>query len=174
MLLPRVSLFQSLPELIFDICFKESVDTGGCIAVLLWQLWATRNDVVWNSSRDTPLEIGRLALSNWQQWKFTQEIRWEKPANGWLKCNVDVAFNSSIGISTTCCCFRNAEGVFFAGHLTKIYARVSVLEGEAMTCRKQFKLLLPKVGIRSYLRRILVLLWIGFQPRVVVLQSLML
>lgn len=64
-LIPRVNLFQSLSELIFDICCKESADAGGCIAVLLWQLWAAHNDVVWNSSRDTPLGIGRLALSNW-------------------------------------------------------------------------------------------------------------
>jgi len=35
-LLPRVSLFQSLPELIFDICCKESDETGDCVAVLLW------------------------------------------------------------------------------------------------------------------------------------------
>lgn len=35
-LLPRASQFQSLPELIFDICCKESDDMGGCVAVLLW------------------------------------------------------------------------------------------------------------------------------------------
>lgn len=53
MLLPRLSLFQSMPKLIFDIYRKESADIGGCIAVLLWQLWAASNDVVWNSSRVT-------------------------------------------------------------------------------------------------------------------------
>jgi len=63
-LLLRLSLFQSMSELIFDICRKESVDTGGCVAVLLWQLWATMNDVVWNSSCDTPLGNGKLALNN--------------------------------------------------------------------------------------------------------------
>jgi hypothetical protein len=63
-LLPRLSLFQSMSELIFYICRKESADMGGYVTVLLWQLWAVRNDVVWNSSRDTPLGIGRLALSN--------------------------------------------------------------------------------------------------------------
>ncbi|KEH38123.1 hypothetical protein MTR_2g461720 [Medicago truncatula] len=53
MLLPRLSLFQSMPKLIFDIYRKESANMGGCIAVLLWQLWAASNDVVWNSSRVT-------------------------------------------------------------------------------------------------------------------------
>jgi len=58
------------------------------------------------------------------------QIRWEKPNHGWLKCNVDIAFHISEGISTTCCCFRNAEGVFVVGHLTHKYAHISVLEGE--------------------------------------------
>jgi len=34
-LLSKVSLFQSLSELIFDIYCKENADTGGCVAILL-------------------------------------------------------------------------------------------------------------------------------------------
>ena len=73
-LLPRVSLFQSLPELIFDICCKENADTGGFVAVLLWQLRSTSNYVVCNYIRETPLGIGRMAWSNRQQWKLAQEV----------------------------------------------------------------------------------------------------
>ncbi|KEH41262.1 hypothetical protein MTR_1g047540 [Medicago truncatula] len=52
----------------------ESADTGGCVVVLLWQLWTAKSDVVWNSSCHTLLGIGRLALSNLQQWKLAQEM----------------------------------------------------------------------------------------------------
>jgi len=146
-------------ELIFYICHKESADTGDCVAILLWQLWAARNDVVWNSSRDTPLGIGRLALSNWQQWKLAQEmnrpgrsatpplptqIRWEKSNHGWLKCNVDIAFHSSEGISTTDCCFRNAEGVFVAGYSTWKSTHITVLEGEAIALQEAIQVAIAK------------------------------
>jgi len=40
------SNFHSLPELVFDICSQENADTAGRDAVLLWQLWSARNDLV--------------------------------------------------------------------------------------------------------------------------------
>jgi hypothetical protein len=67
-LLKRMVKFDNISTFIFDICINESLDMAGCVVVLLWQIWAARNDCVWNVERQTSNCIGRLALSNWKQW----------------------------------------------------------------------------------------------------------
>ncbi|GAU38527.1 hypothetical protein TSUD_148090 [Trifolium subterraneum] len=42
-------------------------------------------------------------------------VRWEKPALGWVKCNVDVAFVSGAGRISVGICFRDSSGQFMAG-----------------------------------------------------------
>jgi hypothetical protein len=72
------------------------------------------------------------------------QIRWEKANHGWLKCNVDIAFDSSEGFSTTGCCFRNADGVFIVGHSMQKYAHISVLVGEAMALQEGIQVAIAK------------------------------
>ena len=76
------------------------------MALVLWQIWAACNDVIWNDVYHTSTSIGRIALDVWHQW---QEVHkhpsplvvqhgqnrvqgsssvWEKPRETWLKCNV--------------------------------------------------------------------------------------
>lgn len=45
---------------------------------------------------------------------------------------------------TTCCCFRNAYGVFVIGHSTKINTHISILEGEAMTLQEAIQVAIAK------------------------------
>jgi len=51
-----------LADFVFDICCSESRDIAGRVALLLWQIWAARNDVIWNDAHDTSTSIGRIAL----------------------------------------------------------------------------------------------------------------
>ncbi|GAU32650.1 hypothetical protein TSUD_218990 [Trifolium subterraneum] len=41
-------------------------------------------------------------------------VRWEKPALGWVKCNVDIAFVSGSGRTSVGLCFRDNSGQFMA------------------------------------------------------------
>jgi len=65
LLLSRKHHFNTLQDLVFDICSRESAEAAGRVAVLLWQVWSARNDVVWNDTRKTLLAIGGLALNGW-------------------------------------------------------------------------------------------------------------
>ena len=59
---PRVTTVTSLADFVFDICRSESRDIAGRVALLLWQIWAARNDVIWNDAHHTSTSIGRKAL----------------------------------------------------------------------------------------------------------------
>ncbi|GAU38048.1 hypothetical protein TSUD_146060 [Trifolium subterraneum] len=74
---------------IFAMCSNESSDIVGRVAMLLWCIWHNRNDKFCNDNVQMPRQIGRYA--------FDAMIGWEKPALGWVKCNVNVAFVSSSG-----------------------------------------------------------------------------
>lgn len=92
-----------MSELIFYICRKESADTGGCVAILLWQLWVARNDVVWNwevsADQLAAMETCPRDEQSGEECSspLPAQIRWEKPYHGWLKCNVDIAFQTPKG-----------------------------------------------------------------------------
>jgi len=42
----RVGTESSLADFVFDICCSESRDIVGQVTLLLWQIWASRNDVI--------------------------------------------------------------------------------------------------------------------------------
>ena len=127
---PRVGTVSSLVDFVFDICRSESRDIAGRVALLLWQIWAARNDVIWNDAYHTSMSIERTTLDAWQQW---QEVHkqpspqvmqhghnraqgnnsvWERPNETWLKCNVDVAFHDRNHITSFACCVRDSHEQF--------------------------------------------------------------
>ena len=147
---PRVGTVSSLADFVFDICRSESRDIAGRVASLLWQIWAARNDVIWNAAHHTSTSIGRTALDAWQQW---QEVHkhppqpvvqhgqnrvqgnssvWEKPRETWLKCNVDAAFHDRNHITSFACCVRDSRGQFIRAQTKWQRANMTVLEGEAV------------------------------------------
>jgi hypothetical protein len=150
MLQPRVGTVSSLADFVFDICHSESRDIAGRVASLLWQIWASRNDVIWNAAYHTSTSIGRTALDAWQQW---QEVHkhlpqpvvqhrqnrvqcnisvWEKARETWLKCNVDAVFHDRNHITSFACCVRDSHGQFIRAQTKWQRANMTVLEGEAV------------------------------------------
>jgi len=59
---PRVGTVSSLTDFVFDICRSESRDIAGRVALLLWQMWVARKDVIWNNVYHTSTSIGRITL----------------------------------------------------------------------------------------------------------------
>ena len=146
-----IATTSSLTDFIFDICRSESRDIVGRVALLLWQIWAARNDVIWNDAHHTSTTIGRTAVDAWQQW---QEVHkqpsplvvqhghnrvqgnnsvWEKPSEMWLKCNVDAAFHDRNHITSFGCCVRDSRRQFIRAQMKWQQANMTVLEGEAVT-----------------------------------------
>ena len=150
MLQSRVGTASSLADFVFDICCFENRDTAGQVALLLWQIWVARNDVIWNDAHHTSTSIGRTALDAWQQW---QEVHkqpsssvvqhgqnrvqannsvWEKQRETWLKCNVDATFYDRQHITSFACCVRDSCGQFIRAQTKWQRANMIVLEGEAV------------------------------------------
>ncbi|MCI37487.1 hypothetical protein A2U01_0058711, partial [Trifolium medium] len=50
---------------IFAVCNNENSDTVGRVVVLLWCIWHSRNDKVWNDNVQMPSQIGRHAFDAW-------------------------------------------------------------------------------------------------------------
>ncbi|GAU32030.1 hypothetical protein TSUD_147260 [Trifolium subterraneum] len=112
--------------------------------MLLWCIWHNRNDKLWNDNVQMPRQIGRYAFDVWNDWYSvlklksnsvngsteTYLVRWEKPALGWVKCNVDVAFVSGFGKTSVGLCFRDNNGQFMAGMIQWQQAVISSVEGE--------------------------------------------
>ncbi|GAU40629.1 hypothetical protein TSUD_190060 [Trifolium subterraneum] len=129
---------------IFAVCSNESSDIVGRMAMLLWCIWQNRNDKLWNGNVQTPRQIGRYAFDAWNDWysvhklqsnsesKTTEAnlVRWEKPALGWVKCNVDVAFVPGSGRTSVGLCFRNNRGQVMAGMTHWQQTVMSSVEGE--------------------------------------------
>lgn len=44
-------------------------DIAGKVAVLLWQIGAACNNLVWNAEQMVLATVDRTARTNWQQWK---------------------------------------------------------------------------------------------------------
>ncbi|GAU46827.1 hypothetical protein TSUD_100450 [Trifolium subterraneum] len=93
-----------------------------------------------------PHQIGRYAFDAWNDWYSVHKlqsnsvsetteadlvIRWEKPALGWVKCNVDVAFVSGSERTSVRLCFRDSSGQFMAGMTQWQQTVISSVEGEA-------------------------------------------
>ncbi|GAU50366.1 hypothetical protein TSUD_284640 [Trifolium subterraneum] len=73
--------------------------------------------------------VGRVAMLLWTT--ETYLVRWEKPALGWVKCNVDIAFVSGSGKTAVGLCFRDNSRQFMAGMTQWKQNVISSIEGEA-------------------------------------------
>ncbi|XP_045797990.1 uncharacterized protein LOC123892221 [Trifolium pratense] len=65
--------------------------------------------------------------------------RWEKPHNGWVKCNVDDVFFSEDRVTTMGACFRDHVDNFVAGFTQRQRATLSTVEGEAWALLQAMK-----------------------------------
>ncbi|CAJ2666249.1 unnamed protein product [Trifolium pratense] len=135
----------SAVDRVFAVCRNEDYATIGRVAMLLWSIWQNRNDKIWNDNLRSPIQIGRAAFDQWNEWIAVHKLRsnddqvdppvstsrWEKPRIGWLKCNVDAAFFVSAGRTAMGACFRNNSGEFMAGITQWQQLTLSTEEGEA-------------------------------------------
>ncbi|MCI36461.1 polynucleotidyl transferase ribonuclease H fold, partial [Trifolium medium] len=75
-----------------------------------WVLWNNRNNKVWNDTIEEGRCLGMKAWHLWQEWKSVQQHKhntpapvqqqqplfWQKPMEGWYKCNVDAGFHQDL------------------------------------------------------------------------------
>ncbi|GAU26279.1 hypothetical protein TSUD_224710 [Trifolium subterraneum] len=60
------------------------------------------------------------------------QMVWQCPRDGWLKCNVDASFSQASGHTGWGWCLRNSNGVFVAAGTNMSTHKLTIVEGEAM------------------------------------------
>jgi hypothetical protein len=142
----RVQNFNNAADLLFDICSNNDNNIAGQVATLMWHIWQSRNDVIWNNTQVSPIQIGLQSFNTWQAWyaancsqsnnqQAAQTItipRWSKPSEGWLKINMDAAFFRDQRQTSVACCVRRDNGSFLCAQTRNISFVPTVLEGEAL------------------------------------------
>ena len=125
--LPTESFFLSLtPESLIVSTVSQDVDMGARVLLLLWRTWQVRNNIThekeklsfaksvgfltkyWTElcslrqshrpfdSKGKSLVCNSLAAGR-REVKVQGELKWERPAEGWCKVNVDGAFDPTTG-----------------------------------------------------------------------------
>ncbi|XP_045802300.1 uncharacterized protein LOC123895871 [Trifolium pratense] len=84
--------------------------------------------VVWNEW----FTVHQLQRHNVVPVEDPRPVRWEKPAAGWIKCNVDDAFVVESCVTSMGLCFRDTNGHFVAGLTQWKQSFYSIVEGEAL------------------------------------------
>ncbi|XP_058745921.1 uncharacterized protein LOC131618776 [Vicia villosa] len=113
---PRLHTFHDAKSLIFDVCSHEDRRDAGRFTVLLDTFWRSRNNVVWEDTRDDALNIGLQAYHNWYDWFLARDDHnpvvvnnhsacWIPPSGNQLKCNFDAGFNNVCGTTNRGWCF---------------------------------------------------------------------
>ncbi|KAH9683148.1 reverse transcriptase domain-containing protein [Citrus sinensis] len=136
-------------EFIFTMYNKENCQLA---AMICWRIWIHRNDFVWNQRRSSGLQVlnsaGRM-LFQWQSaknqllWADVAAVNgnhgavcWEKPCDGWLKCNVDAAIFKAHGKFSIGCVIRNSYGDFVTARCKCFPGNFGSREAEALGIRE--------------------------------------
>ena len=108
------------------------------IAMIIWQLWNNRNSIIWKG-RGVPLaslvQAGMLFLERWTISQNSNmksphiarsfaDVKWSKPSNGWLKCNVNAGVFQACGMIGSGVVLHSCHGYFVAARSKVKYSSV--------------------------------------------------
>ena len=89
--------------------------------ISLWAIWRNRNDQVWNDDAKSAEQLIPSTLAWWEEFKKANlplksprsapHLKWQPPPLGYIKLNVDDAFNIGDGSTGIGGIFRDHEGV---------------------------------------------------------------
>ncbi|XP_058759792.1 uncharacterized protein LOC131633093 [Vicia villosa] len=144
---PRLQHFSDAKSLIFYVCSREDRRDAGRFAMMVEVIWKNRNNIVWNNEREDMSRLGLQAYVNWQDW-FTAQVAqersnnthlpvvWFPPVDNWVKCNVDVGFNSAYRSTNRGWCFRDKLGRFITAGTAWDIGSMSTIEAEAIALKE--------------------------------------
>lgn len=116
---------------------------------IIWFLWKSRNDFIFNGVRWTPKEILANAKEEADDWFLAQEVdrevalevtdnqvqrkkRWVPPAEGWLICNISFEWDKNMKLLGGAWVVRNHRGVVLT-HSKRAFSEVDSLEDARLT-----------------------------------------
>lgn len=132
----------------FEVARRLNKDDFIKFAMVLWSLWISRKEKVWNSLCDTPSQIANRAKTAWDEWHLANSISrpvaareprlvqsdgvWKAPRAGYVKINADAGFPPSMNVTTLGMCLRDASGNMLLARTCWTPSKLEVREGEAM------------------------------------------
>ncbi|KAG2323607.1 hypothetical protein Bca52824_016820 [Brassica carinata] len=110
---------------------------------IIWFLWKSRNDFIFNGVRWTPKEILEMEKEEADDWFLAQEVdkevalevkgkemkiqkRWMPPREGWLMCNIGFEWNKDLKLLGGAWVVRNHRGVVLS-HSRRAFPEVESL-----------------------------------------------
>ncbi|XP_072084749.1 uncharacterized protein [Arachis hypogaea] len=110
----------------------------GKMIFLIWEIWKTRNQAIFNSKEINPMEAiikARIAENQYRatidlsiqkqsenKRKKAKRATWRPPPRNWLKLNVDAAFQEVSGDGATAIAARDNFEKFLVGYTDRIKA----------------------------------------------------
>lgn len=100
-------------------------DKDQLVPWLLWRIWKNRNDLVLHGKEYGAMELVEKAKEDMDEWRNRVEVKsmradthphvcprtqWKPPPNGWLKCNVDGAWDQTRNRCGIGWVLRNEQG----------------------------------------------------------------
>lgn len=117
------------------------------ITRVLTGIWFARNRKVWEEKgleANMVMELSSKQITEWQLANLKNQmfasqnhsrrggqVKWEPPANGWVKLNVDASVKVGDSVFTVGMVIRNEHGHFVMGRNLKVAGQVEVIEAEA-------------------------------------------
>jgi ribonuclease HI len=116
----------------------------------IWVLWNNRNNKVWNDVAESGTSLGFKAKQLWQEWYLVNSQQpgrvhrarqqhattWQKPIQGWYKCNVDAGFHKELSKTSAGWCLRDHMGRFIRAETSWMDGNCSIMEGESIALLK--------------------------------------
>ncbi|WVZ60335.1 hypothetical protein U9M48_010378 [Paspalum notatum var. saurae] len=140
--------------ILLDNCNKDQRDK---VKLLLWQTWTQHNDIVHGAKNETELTVvamrkgkeiigsggrhrtglgGREQADPREEWR----PRWQRPAAGWIKVNVDGSFLEASGAAGVGFVARDHEGTTIFTACRVLFDCASAVEAEARACVEGIRL----------------------------------
>lgn len=131
---------------------------------MLWCIWRRRNDKVWEGEVQNvrmAVQLAREGIFQWQnarkcqknseqQQEQQQNISWQPPDQGYVKCNVDAALFSDQKCFGVGMCIRNSQGRFIKALSRWFECTPRPLEAEALGLKEAI-LWLSELGLSNVL-----------------------
>ncbi|EOA18130.1 hypothetical protein CARUB_v10006591mg [Capsella rubella] len=147
---PNISLEDKLRYL-----FRLHNDSGLSIFkrtspfLVLWRLWKTRNNLVFNRKSTTTEEVFKYICLDTEEWLNhltphapiptttskplshhapTRRSKWTPPCQGWVKCNYDASHHEGNRDSGLGWIIRDSQGTFLNGGMGRFQGRYTALQ----------------------------------------------
>jgi len=149
-----VSEHDSMDVVIFQLLKTLQAAQCNLFAMVLWSLWKHRNLKLWQQIHETTTQVAECAKHMLDDWVVAQELRinnnmhgntaglrsrtpndiqWQRPTLGRLKCNIDAFFSYSLNKVGIDICIKNFDhGSYVLAKIMCLTLLCSLDVGEAL------------------------------------------